>query len=1046
MEKQNRITGIGAIMKESRRKFIKTGAAVGGLATFAAGYSGTAKHALDGVLNGTSGVQTKNRIFGNALQPEFIIDTQGAVQVNPKQRLAASMCFGCWTKCGVRLRIDNETEKVLRISGNPYHPLAAEEQIPYKTTVEQSLLGVSGKDEIGLGGRSTVCARGNAMLEQLSSPYRIKTPLKRVGERGSGKWEPISFEQLIKEVVHGGDLFNEGHVDGLKAIRDLKTPLDPKNPEYGPKANQLLMSNAGDDGRTAFFKRFTFNSFGTRNFGHHGAYCGFSMRAASGALMNDLKKYAHVKPDWSHVDFGLFIGSSPAQSGNPFQRQARQLAKARTERDFEYIVVSPVLPNSSNLASQPNNNWVPVKPGSDAGLVMGMIRWIIENKRYDANFLAQPGPKAAQAADEAQWSNGTHLVISDETHPRYGAFLRSSDVGKAFKGKAYGKGDAFMVVEADSKQLVANNKSAEAVIFVSREVETSKGSVLVKSSMQRLKEEAERFSLKEYSEVCGIAEATIIGLADKFTSYGKRAVVDVHGGMMSSNGFYTAYGALMLNALVGNYNVKGGVSSTGGKFPEFGGGPRYNFKKFPGKVKPKGVFLSRSRFPYQKTTEYKSKVAAGKNPYPSQQPWYPFSPPIMTEHLSSALDGYPYPIKAMIFNMSNPIYGQAGLKTLIEKKLKDPTNIPLFIAIDAFINETTAFADYVVPDTITYESWGWTSAWSGTVTKLSTARWPAVEPATDKTPKGEAICMESFLIAVAKEMKLPGFGDKAIPDNEGNLGALNKVSDFYLKAAANVAYFKGKAVPDASAKDIELSGLDRLQTNIKQTLKPAEQAKVAYMLARGGRFEDADKAYVGKELKHKYGKNLCIWNEKVGTSINTLSGKHYVGCPTYYPQQLADGTPLDKIYPPSKWPFLLSSFKSHVQSSCSITSERLRSVHSHNPVSINREDAKRMGINNGDKIRITTPGGSAIAVALVRNGVFRGTIGIEHGFGHKELGARAHLIGDQRQPEAPEIGAGINLNDIGLIDPHRNGSATLLDWVSGGSARQGLPASIEKIS
>ena len=1034
-------------MKESRRKFIKTGTAVGGLATFAAGYSGTAKHALDGALNGTSGVQTKNRIFGNALQPEFIVDAQGAVQVNPKQRLAASMCFGCWTRCGVRLRIDNETEKVLRISGNPYHPLAAEDQIPYKTSVEQSFLGISGKDEIGLGGRSTVCARGNAMLEQLTSPYRITTPLKRVGERGSGKWEPISFEQLVKEVVDGGNLFNEGHVDGLKAIRDLKTPLDPENPEYGPKANQLLMSNAGDDGRTAFFKRFTFNSFGTRNFGHHGAYCGFSMRAGSGALMNDLKKYAHVKPDWSNVDFGLFIGSSPAQSGNPFQRQGRQLAKARTDRNFEYVVVSPVLPNSSNLASQPNNNWVPVKPGSDAALVMGMIQWIIDNKRYDANFIAQPGPKAAKAANEALWSNGTHLIISDESHPRYGAFLRSSDVGNAFKGEAYGKGDAYLVVDASSGQLVAHNQTGgEAAVFVTREVDSNKGKVLVKSSMQRLKEEAERFTLTEYSEICSVPEATIIGLADKFTSYGKRAVVDTHGGAMSSNGFYTAYGILMLNALVGNYNVKGGASSTGGKFPAFGGGPRYNFKKFPGKVKPKGVFLSRSRFPYQKTSEYKRKVAAGKNPYPSQQPWYPFSPPIMTEHLSSALDGYPYPIKAMIFNMSNPIYGQAGLKKLIEKKLKDPTNIPLFVAIDAFINETTAFADYIVPDTISYESWGWTGAWSGTVTKLSTARWPTVEPATDKTAEGEAICMESFLIAVAKEMKLPGFGDKAIPDSAGNLGPLNKASDFYLKAAANVAYFKNKPVPDASAEDIKLSGLNRLQDGIKQALKPDEQAKVSFMLARGGRFEDIDKAYDGDKLKHKYGKNLCIWNEKIGTSINTLSGKHFVGCPTYYPQQLADGTPLDKVYPASKWPFTLSSYKSNLQSSFSITSERLRSVHSSNPVSINREDAKKLGINNGDKIRISTPGGSAEAIALVRDGVHSGTIGIEHGFGHKELGARAHLIGGQRQPESVGIGAGINLNDLGLIDPHRKGSSTLLDWASGGAARQALPANIEKIS
>lgn len=60
--------------------------------------------------------------------------------------------------------------------------------------------------------------------------------MKRVGKRGEGKWQRISFEQLIKEVVEGGDLFGEGHVDGLRAIHDPITPLDAKHPGFGPKS------------------------------------------------------------------------------------------------------------------------------------------------------------------------------------------------------------------------------------------------------------------------------------------------------------------------------------------------------------------------------------------------------------------------------------------------------------------------------------------------------------------------------------------------------------------------------------------------------------------------------------------------------------------------------------------------------------------------------------------------------------------------------------------------------------------------------------------
>ena len=43
--------------------------------------------------------------------------------------------------------------------------------------------------------------------------------------------------------------------------------------------------------------------------------------------------------------------------------------------------------------------------------------------------------------------------------------------------------------------------------------------------------------------------------------------------------------------------------------------------------------------------------------------------------------------------MTNPFYGIAGLRGVAEEKLKDPARLPLFIAIDAFMNETTALAD-----------------------------------------------------------------------------------------------------------------------------------------------------------------------------------------------------------------------------------------------------------------------------------------------------------------------------------------------------------------
>lgn len=82
--------------------------------------------------------------------------------------------------------------------------------------------------------------------------------------------------------------------------------------------------------------------------------------------------------------------------------------------------------------------------------------------------------------------------------------------------------------------------------------------VLAKSALQLFKESCFSYSIEEYSEQCGVPVDTIIQLTKKFTSHGPRAAVITHGGTMHSNGFYTAWAILLLNAMIGNMNKKGG--------------------------------------------------------------------------------------------------------------------------------------------------------------------------------------------------------------------------------------------------------------------------------------------------------------------------------------------------------------------------------------------------------------------------------------------------------------------------------------------------------
>lgn len=1043
-----------------RRLLLRGGAVAGGLAAFAAGYGQTVARGAKGLIDGTSGTATASATRGNSLQPEFRIDpATGQLTTQPGQVVSPSSCLGCWTQCGVRVRVDTDNNTILRIAGNPYHPLATTNPAPMETPVREVYAMLGGDN--GLEGRATSCARGSAMLAHQKAEHRVLTPLKRVGPRGSGQWQSISLEQLVKEISEGGNLFGEGHVEGLASIRDLETLVDADNPEYGPKANQLLVTDASNEGRTPLINRFARQAFGTVNVANHGAYCGQTYRVGTAAALGDIPSMPHGKPDWKNSRFGLFIGTAPAQAGNPFQRQGRELAEARSrhEQTYQYVVVSPVLPTSSSYASGDNNRWLPIKPATDLALVLSMIRWIIENERYDAKFLSQPGPVAMAAAGEASWSNASHLLIDDPKHPRYGHFLRGADLGwpmPAPVDENTPAEDVYVVqlldgtlaphTSAQPADLWVQDKPVKVQVPAQGDVPAKEVELPVSTSMVKLRESAQQMTLQEYAEICGVPVAEIEALAHEFTSHGKQAVANSHGGTMSGSGFYTAYAIAMLNNLIGNLNVKGGWVLDAGPFGPFGPGPRYNFAQFKGAVKASGVALSRTRFPYEKTSEFKRKKEAGENPYPAKAPWYPAPGGMSSEMLAAGLLGYPYPVKAWINHMSNPVYAICGFENTLVEAVKNPKKLPLFVSVDPFINETSALADYIVPDTVTYESWGVGAPWADVVAKSSTVRWPTVEAATAKTADGKPVSFETFVFALAKQLQLPGFGKNAMSTKDGEPLDLETPEDFYLRGMCNIAYQAGKPVPEASDDDIAITGLSKWMPALEARVKPEEVRRVAMVMSRGGRFDAVEDAWKGEHIKQAHKFPVQIWHEGLSKMRHSMTGERYSGCPTWYPTRFADGTSMREHFPESEWPLTMSSYKSNLMSSMSIAAPRLRQVHPHNPISLNAADAAKLGIANGDRIEVKTPGAKLQGVALVRSGIAQGAIAIEYGYGHTQLGAVAHKIDGKATHANPQHGNGVNLNRLGFADPTRPAKDNVwIDWVSGAVVRQGLPVSVRKV-
>src|SRR3546814_17991429 len=103
------------------------------LATFAVGYGETLKNAVKGLVSGTAGEPTEHALRGNSLKPEFLITAKGDLTMANGQVVSPSSCLGCWTPCGVRVRVDTDQNRIVRLAGNPYPPLATTHPPPMDT-------------------------------------------------------------------------------------------------------------------------------------------------------------------------------------------------------------------------------------------------------------------------------------------------------------------------------------------------------------------------------------------------------------------------------------------------------------------------------------------------------------------------------------------------------------------------------------------------------------------------------------------------------------------------------------------------------------------------------------------------------------------------------------------------------------------------------------------------------------------------------------------------------------------------------------------------
>ncbi len=234
-----------------------------------------------------------------------------------------SQCWECNTYCGSLVTLRDG--QVTKIAPNPDHP----------------------------GSKGGFCVKGiRAVREWTDNDSRLQYPMRRVGSRGSGKWERISWDGALSEMA-----------DRLAATRAT----------YGP------LSIAGAVSGAAFSRgavmALLLRSIGSPNWMINQDLCGGCQALGEKITGTPMKN----GEDIDNAQCAMLVGRNP-QAADPVQWMA---LKALKKRGGRIIVIDPIQGPASDLA----DIWLRPRPGTDAALALAIAHVLIAEDRYDRDFV-----------------------------------------------------------------------------------------------------------------------------------------------------------------------------------------------------------------------------------------------------------------------------------------------------------------------------------------------------------------------------------------------------------------------------------------------------------------------------------------------------------------------------------------------------------------------------------------------------------------------------------------------------------------------------------
>ncbi len=215
-----------------------------------------------------------------------------------------------------------------------------------------------------------LCPRALALTQYIHHPDRLRHPLKRVGERGSGKWERISWDEAL---------------DTCEAkMRDLRD-------KYGAECMIFGQGTGRDSGGPIIFLAYAYGSPNWTLFGLSGIACFTPRLASCFQVMGDMTfpdaaqffPQRYDDPDWKCPELIVSWARNLQGSQCADHYFSGHYVIDMMKRGAKLMVVDPYNGWEAGRAEL----WLRVRPGTDGALALGMIKVIIEENLYDKEFV-----------------------------------------------------------------------------------------------------------------------------------------------------------------------------------------------------------------------------------------------------------------------------------------------------------------------------------------------------------------------------------------------------------------------------------------------------------------------------------------------------------------------------------------------------------------------------------------------------------------------------------------------------------------------------------